>query len=36
MTMEIQGFGDTQPIASNKNEDERQKNRRVEIVINPK
>lgn len=36
MTMDIQGFGDTQPIASNKNEDERQKNRRVEIVINPK
>ena len=35
-TMEIQGFGDTEPIASNENEEEREKNRRVEIVINPK
>src|SRR5699024_6931068 len=34
--MSIEGLGDTEPIASNKNEDERQKNRRVEIVINPK
>lgn len=34
--MEIQGFGDTEPIASNENEEEREKNRRVEIVINPK
>jgi len=35
-TMEIQGFGDTEPIASNENEEEREKNRQVEIVINPK
>lgn len=34
--MSIEGLGDTEPIASNKNEDDRQKNRRVEIVINPK
>lgn len=34
--MSIEGLGDTEPIASNKNEEERQKNRRVEIVINPK
>lgn len=36
LTIDIQGFGDTKPIASNKNEDERKKNRRVEIIINPK
>lgn len=35
LTLDVEGFGDTEPIASNKNEDEREKNRRVEIIINP-
>lgn len=34
-SIEIQGFGDTKPIASNEEEEYREKNRRVEIVINP-
>ncbi|WP_198023314.1 OmpA family protein [Virgibacillus sp. SK37] len=36
LRVEKQGYGDTQPIASNKDEDGQKKNRRVEIVINPK
>nr|WP_223280493.1 OmpA family protein [Virgibacillus halodenitrificans] len=36
LQVEKQGYGDTKPIASNKDEDGQEKNRRVEIVINPK
>lgn len=34
ITFETKGYGETKPIASNDNEKGRQKNRRVEIVIN--
>ncbi|NAP01602.1 OmpA family protein, partial [Halomonas sp. MG34] len=36
LDVQIEGFGDTKPIASNKEEDGQERNRRVEIVINPK
>ncbi|GAB3793442.1 OmpA family protein [Virgibacillus kimchii] len=32
----IEGYGETDPIATNKNEEGQERNRRVEIVINPK
>lgn len=34
--VKIKGYGDQQPVASNEDEDGQQRNRRVEIVINPK
>ncbi|GAA1074041.1 hypothetical protein GCM10009576_099230 [Streptomyces rhizosphaericus] len=36
LDVEIEGYGDTKPIASNKDEEGQERNRRVEIVINPK
>jgi chemotaxis protein MotB len=35
-TLSAVGYGDTKPVASNKNEDGRRQNRRIEIVLYPK
>lgn len=36
LDVQIEGYGDTKPIASNEDEEGQERNRRVEIVINPK
>lgn len=36
LEVKIEGYGETEPIATNKNEEGQERNRRVEIVINPK
>jgi OmpA-OmpF porin, OOP family len=36
LDIETNGYGETKPIASNENEEGKERNRRVEIVINPK
>ncbi|MBM4122596.1 MAG: hypothetical protein FJ249_08390 [Nitrospira sp.] len=35
-TLSAAGYGDTRPVASNKNEDGRRQNRRIDIVLYPK